>query len=246
MSRTATLASVFIGILFASNGLTVNAQRTSPATAPVTPSESIPRSVLRTVPGAIAPLSPKSEIPRDYESWSLFLICNPKWILDKGDQGIADLYKAFNAFGDAIGANNVAVWFLKDKGQPPTVANTDINRMSSYCHKYHLLPSKTPQVIVTTSFPDDPNVVNRAILNLGSSASDSEAALNDLTDQLLKTGLNQAGLDEKERWRRFIAAGAAATSAVGCYMNKVSLSFNVGFAKGEIVHSNDKGCKPSG
>jgi hypothetical protein len=58
--------------------------------------------------------------------------------------------------------------------------------------------------------------------------------------------LTNPDLDENERWRRFIAAGAAAINSVGCYLNKVSLSFNVGVAKVEMAHSNDKGCKPSG
>jgi hypothetical protein len=189
---------------------------------------------------------PTAQIPRSYESWSLFLICNPKWMLDKGDKGVVELFNAYKAFGAAIGEKNLAVWFWKKPAQTPTLENTDIGRMVSYCQKYHLLPSKTPQVIATTNYPDEPKIANWVAVNLGTNAQDSASALTALTDQLLSTGLKQADLDENERWRRFITAGAAAINSVGCYLNKVSLSFNVGVAKVEMAHSNDKGCKPSG
>jgi hypothetical protein len=183
-----------------------------------------------------AQVTPTKKIPPDYKSWSLFLICNPSWIVDKGDQGIADLFKAYKAFGEAIGDKNLAVWFLKKDNQPPTVANADISRMSSYCQEYGLVPSKTPQVVATTRYPDDAaGSYDYVVVNLGTNASESALSLTALTDQLLRTGLNQANLNDNERWTRFISAGEAAFNTAGCLLNRMSLSINVGVAKVELA-----------
>jgi len=36
---------------------------------------------------AKAELEPTAEIPHRYRSWSLFLVCNPAWIIQNGDKG---------------------------------------------------------------------------------------------------------------------------------------------------------------
>ncbi len=114
-------------------------------------------------PGTISPeanaqasyeVTPTIAIPKNHSTWSLFLVCNPAWILQNGDQGIAELFKQYKAFGDAIGPNNLAIWFWKKPGTP-TADNTDVSRSSTYCERYKLLPSESPHVLVTTSYPDD-------------------------------------------------------------------------------------------
>ena len=42
---------------------------------------------------------PTEQIPQGYESWSLFLICNPAWIVQNQDEGIATLFAQYRAFG---------------------------------------------------------------------------------------------------------------------------------------------------
>ena len=61
-----------------------------------------------------------------YKSWSLFLICNPGWILVNGDDGILKLFSAYKAFSQAIGPKNLAVWFSNPPTQVPTTDTTDI------------------------------------------------------------------------------------------------------------------------
>src|SRR5262245_29698848 len=52
------------------------------------------------------------EIPRgSYKTWSLFLICNPNWVQPDKSRDLENLYWRFRAFGDAIGPDNLAVWF---------------------------------------------------------------------------------------------------------------------------------------
>jgi hypothetical protein len=60
----------------------------------------------------IAPLSgPKAPIPKDYKTWSLFLVNNPQWVVAESNDKVRKLYDQFQAFGRAIGRDNVAVWF---------------------------------------------------------------------------------------------------------------------------------------
>ena len=59
---------------------------------------------------ALFEVTPTVEIPHDYSSWSLFLVCNPAWINENGDKGVAELFNQYRAFGRAIGPKNLAIW----------------------------------------------------------------------------------------------------------------------------------------
>jgi hypothetical protein len=190
-----------------------------------------------------AELIPTAEIPHSYKSWSLFLVCNPAWIIQNGDNGIGELFRQYKAFGDAIGPNNLAIWFWKAPAAIPIAGNTDIGRSSVYCERYKLPPSESPQVLVTTKYPDDQNPGDRFVVSLnGLDAHNSALAITKLADQLLVTGLNQSELDASDRWRRLLGAVGSAISATGCYFNKVSFSFKTSVVNAEIGHSTDKGC----
>jgi hypothetical protein len=178
-----------------------------------------------------------------YETWSLFLICNPTWILQYHNEGIKDLYKAFLAFGRVIGPNNLAVWFVKETGQIPSVDNTDIERMSDYCKKFGLLPSKTPQVVTLTGYPDDNVIGAKFLTNLNGSADESERALTELTDELVKTGLTQPSMSKESYWSKLVESASVVMSRTSCYLNKVSFSIDAGFFKAEIAHEGDKADK---
>lgn len=75
-------------------------------------------AVLR--PGDLAYLP--LEIPRTtvreepYETWSLFLICNPDWLQWTSMEEFVALYKSIGSFGHVIGPTNlaIAVWFWKE------------------------------------------------------------------------------------------------------------------------------------
>jgi hypothetical protein len=119
------------------------------------------------------PVSPTEQIPRNYKTWSLFLVCSPGWILEneKSDmlnegKETVDLYKQFLAFGDAIGPENVAIWFWKEFAAKPRVQNIDVKRSAEYCEKYGMLPSESPQILVTTHYPDDSGLGNYFVLKL--------------------------------------------------------------------------------
>jgi hypothetical protein len=188
-------------------------------------------------------VEPTVEIPRDYESWSLFLICNPAWVLQNGDQGIEELFRAYKVFGEVIGPDNLAVWFWKEPAWTPTVGNSDLARMSEYCKKFELKASETPQVVATTVYPDlEEPLGDRVVANLNGSAENSAQVLTDLADQLLSTGLDQSGLDQSERWRRINAAAFSAMSSVACYFNKVSISIRTAVLNVDLAHTGEGNC----
>jgi len=192
---------------------------------------------------ARAELIPTAEIPHGYKSWSLFLICNPAWIVQNGDKGIEELFYQYKAFGGAIGPSHLAIWFWKKPAVTPTADNTDIERSSIYCARYKLLPSDSPHVLLTTRYPDDQDPGDRLVVSLnGLDAHNSALAITKLTDQLLVTGLNQSGLDSGDRWRRVLAAAATAISVAACYFNKVSLELKTSVVSAKIEHSTGNGC----
>jgi hypothetical protein len=188
-----------------------------------------------------AALEPTAEIPRDYSSWSLFLVCNPAWMIENGDKGIAELFTEYREFGRSIGNKHLAIWFWKRRASVPTGDNTDVERSSAYCERYKLLPSESPHVLVTTRHPDDPDPGDRFVVRLnGLAAHDSALALTKLADQLLVTKLNQSELDAQQKgWSRVLDALYLAISTTGCYFNKVSFSLKTGVVSAEIEHLPD-------
>ena len=130
-------------------------------------------------------------IPKgEYKTWSLFLICNPRWMADDKAQDLTQLNKAFQAFGNTIGHDNLAVWFWKHQYQAATTTldDVDLERSSKFCAAYNLAPSKGPYIVVTSTYPDDSHGLgklppNSAWFQLGSmkpaEISDLLAALAD-------------------------------------------------------------------
>jgi hypothetical protein len=97
-------------------------------------------------------------IPKDrYKTWSLFLVCNPKWLTPDMSADLYRLYKQFKSFGWTIGDDNLAVWFWKEKksGHDPDLAdNVDVERSIKFCKLYNLAPSAGPHLLIVSSYPD--------------------------------------------------------------------------------------------
>ncbi len=86
---------------------------------------------------AVELVSPTAQIPRGmYKTWSLFLVCNPDWVAPDRSTDLANLYRRFKSFGDAIGRDNLAVWFWKRRvpvNDPQLVENVDVARSAEFC-----------------------------------------------------------------------------------------------------------------
>jgi len=139
-------------------------------------------------------VGPTAEIPRaGYKTWSLFLVCNPDWVAPDKSADLANLYWRFKSFGDAIGRENLAVWFWKRRlpvKDPQLAENVDVARSAEFCRDLKLRPSEGPFVVVTTGYPELGTFPkDRAFFKLGGlQPADIAKLLNLLTDQLLLQG----------------------------------------------------------
>ena len=139
-------------------------------------------------------VSPTAQIPRGtYKSWSLFLVCNPDWVSPEKSSDLTNLYHRFKSFGDAIGRDNLAVWFWKRQvpvNDPRLAENIDVARSAEFCGALGRAPSQGPYLVVTSAYPDVAAFpAERAIFELGGlQPVDLAKLLNALTDQLLLQG----------------------------------------------------------
>jgi len=183
-----------------------------------------------------AEASHKEAIPKaNYKTWSLFLICNPRWMADDRAEDLTKLYKAFQAFGQTIGRNNVAVWFWNHsyQGGKATIDDVDLERSSDFCSAYGLVPSKGPYVVVTSTYPDlsqsqGKPPANSAWFALGAmKPSEISDLLAQLADQLVANApvngtakpspVSDAPAPAGSSWdKRLLAATQSLMNRLGC------------------------------
>ena len=183
---------------------------------------------------------PDQAIPREYKSWSLFLVCNPEWLLEGRASDLATLYRQFEAFGHSIGPENAAIWFWKTPdrgalfGDAPLAALLDVSRSATYCAKYGLLPSEGPHVLVTSGYPGDPPGDHSVLKLNGLKAVDIGSLLARLADQVLVTGLDQEELDSELSWRLLQDAAERVLAAGVGWIERVSFAIDTKFFKLEV------------
>lgn len=154
-----------------------------------------------------------------YSSWSLFLTCNPEWLLDKKAEDLRRVFEAYRSFALTTGPRHAAVWFVKTSpGERTGVAaapqNLDVERSVLYCDRFALPASEGPHIVVTVAHPDrwrpeapaapgggDPIV----ILALAQSAPDDIVKLlTKLNDQIRAERLSQKALTTDQYWRSWV------------------------------------------
>jgi hypothetical protein len=197
---------------------------------------------------AIAQVPKTGPIPKNFKTWSLFLVCNPKWLdnVVKGNQAtdLFQLYRQFQAFGRTIGDDNVAVWFWKSTAvQLPTAAlieNVDVERSVRFCQAWKLAPTTTPAVVVTSIYPDEANLGtdrpgNIAVYQLGDlKLQDISDLLAKLANNLLlgKSSVPAAPSDATPQlWVRLLQATQSLLNQFGC---KWTCSIDAGPVKADL------------
>jgi hypothetical protein len=141
-----------------------------------------------------AVVRPTGEIPKkNYKTWSLFLVCNPAWLTPDKNKDLLSLYQQFQEFGRTIGTDQLAVWFWNAPGyygDPNLAAKVDVERSVRFCKAFNLKPSESPQIVVTSTYPDlaHPPKEFAAFRLADMSAADISGLLAKLSDQLLLTG----------------------------------------------------------
>ncbi len=82
--------------------------------------------------GPIPYRDPRSSNP--FTSWSLFLVCNLEWLLEKRESDLREVFEAYREFGRTSGSHHAAVWFVKSKSMDQAnPKNLDIERSVNYC-----------------------------------------------------------------------------------------------------------------
>jgi hypothetical protein len=193
-------------------------------------------------------LGPTEQIPREpYKTWSLFLVCNPDWVAPQRAEDLKTLYWRFRSFGDAIGSENLAVWFWKEQmsiDDPDLATNVDVARSAEYCVKLRLRPTSGPFVVVTSDYPDlNAFPQDRAVFELGgASSTDLAKLLNNLTDELVLEGRVDAARAEARPaepaatastslWLRLLEGARRSLIGFGC---KVKLKVETGVLSAEL------------
>ena len=191
--------------------------------------------------------TPDKKVPQArFQSWSLFLICNPLWLLPESNQRLDSLYARFKAFGGAIGPRHVAVWFWSRQPDHGDLrSSVDVTRSSAFCQQLGLLPSGSPYVVVTTDYPgaaltaDYPRsfatLTNRYVLSLGDmTAAQSAQLLAAVADQITSQQIPQADPLSESFWRKWQRAFEAVRSNMVGIASDIRISFATSFFKVEM------------
>jgi hypothetical protein len=209
-------------------------------------------------------VGPINQIPRGaFKTWSLFLICTPDWVTPEKSGDLANLYGRFKGFGDAIGKDNLAVWFWKKRASLADARlseNVDVARSADYCRELKLRPSEGPFLVVTMAYPDLKAFPReRAVSTLGGlPPAELARLLNRLTDELLLEGTVEAarraaapppgvtpppsslpapiGTNASGLWLQLLESARRSMIGFGC---NVKMQINTGILSAEV-----RGCAP--
>ena len=69
-------------------------------------------------------------LPADLDSYSLFLVPDPRWRGEEYSDDLAAIWEAFYDFGRSIGDTQAAIWFLDQED------NVDVLRSQEYCRLF--------------------------------------------------------------------------------------------------------------
>jgi hypothetical protein len=195
--------------------------------------------------------NPEEPIPNQpYKSWSLFLISNPEWLLDQGNEKLRALFEQYEVFGKAIGPDNVAVWFSTQPQQPRQSKqfhkDVDVTRSVAFCRRLKLKPSEGPYVLVMTEYPgksvlsDYPNSFPNDITKIlviklnGTDATTTTRLLGDLVDGIVAADLSKLRPKPDDYWSGWRKVFGTVSDAVVGLANNVTVSFDTGPVKTEI------------
>jgi hypothetical protein len=188
---------------------------------------------------APAPVFWGQDIPDSpFKTWSLFLVCDPKWLTDREAPALREVFDAYLAFARTSGDRHAAVWFVKGDSKPENAANIDVERNVRYCQRFQVTPSEGPHLIVTTTHPDrwkapeestgtDSGIVVLALC--GIEPKDVIGLFRKLNDQLVTERLNTKELNSRQYWLSW-----ASVLERGCHLlDKVTFTVTAKFVKVE-------------
>jgi len=174
-------------------------------------------------------VSATGKIPKNFKTYSLFLVCNPRWLAPEKIGGLYGLYQQFEDFGRTIGNDNAAVWFWKSRrhaNDHELAENVDVERSVRFCQAWKLKPSEGPHLVVTTVYPDESGLSSglpkgSAVYGLSNmSPNEISGLLAKLTDDLVEKGRvespPEAAAAPLALWVRLLDATQRTINSFGC------------------------------
>jgi hypothetical protein len=86
-------------------------------------------------------LDPGEPVPMDFRSYAFFLFPDPNWYHRGARPILRALFREFQKFGDAVGEDNLAVWFFNSKSDP------DVDRSRTFAKIFDLDPQGGPYIV---------------------------------------------------------------------------------------------------
>jgi hypothetical protein len=144
-------------------------------------------------------------IPKDFKTWSLFLVCNPAWLGDgaAAKARMTTLHGTFLGFGHSLGTRNAAVWFTTANGP---AAEYDGDRAGDFCGTYGLESNRSPYVVVTSDYPSPVGAPGEyvAISLTGLDEDNVSAVLGKMADRIRSSHLDKDQMTSDRYWRGWI------------------------------------------
>jgi hypothetical protein len=191
-------------------------------------------------------------IPRDYGSWSLFLVCDPAVLTGTPDaqKQMSSLFAAFKSFSEVIGSKHLAVWFTRTQGATPVATvdqlsptgarDYDGELAGDYCATYHL--KSDVFVVVTTSYPTPQGQPgNFSAISLGGlSVPGQLALLGKVAEHVRASDLASQAIGSAAYWERWTQILEDSAKAMGKLVKAVKFSvdvkaFSLEFDGGKVV-----------
>jgi len=150
-----------------------------------------------------AAIPPPTSIPdhlgtTKIDSYSVFLVCNFKWLAPEENADLGQLFDKIKNFGRTIGDNHLVFWFVLSDTKSASNAKIaeifDVERSIRFCKGWKLQPSAGPHLVVTSTYPDESRLseglpTNSAVFSLGNMSPNLISdLLTNLTDQLVLKG----------------------------------------------------------
>lgn len=181
------------------------------------------------------------EIKGEFQSWALFLVTNPNWLLAGNEAELTRLYEQFQAFGRAIGDDNAAVWFFKRlPSEGGSIAqDTDVERCARYVKLYGLKASRSPFILVVATKPeagmkstyptDEKKLDSYYVLEMnGLGASRQSQVIAELTDQFLAQKMSDQAFASMDQWNIIHRTVAAVAKPIADILQQISVKFKSG------------------
>lgn len=171
-------------------------------------------------PGAMRDFIPElgPRLPEGLQSYSLFLIPDPRWRGDDFADERAALWESFFAFGRSIGDEHAALWFLDQEN------NVDVERSQEYCRRFNLSYNDGPYVVTAAERPDLLDANDEVVvIRMGGIAPDRVlSVLNRLSRDLRSSvGVATGSLIYEELKQRFLTTVASYPEGVRAFVSTV-------------------------